>query len=770
MTGLVAGSYTIGAMKAGYTIAGGFTNPVTVGPNASAINFTGTQTTYSIGGTVTEAGVGLPGVVVSDGTRSATTDSLGNYSIVAVPDGMYTLTPSKPGYTFAPATLGVAVSGANLAGKNFAGTSVNTAPTISNIADRTITEDANTGLIAFTIGDSETAAGSLTVVGSSSNTTLVPNANIVFGGGGANRTVTVTPAANQNGTATISVAVSDGALSATDTFILTVSAVNDTPTISNIADQSTPMNTATGAIAFTVGDVETAAASLTVTGSSSNTALVPNANIVFGGSGSNRTVTVMPVAGQAGSATITVTVSDGGLAASDTFVLSVANTPPTISDIANRTVNEDTSTGAVSFTVGDAQTAAASLTVSGSSSNTTLVPNANIVFGGSGANRTITATPAANQFGSATITVTVSDGSLSASDAFVLTVASVNDVPVANNQSVSTMKRKPVAITLVAVDVETAVLAYTVVTAPTRGTLTGTAPNLIYTPANGTTGADSFTYRASDGTANSNTATVSINVTKTAPTLTSALTITPNPALIGETVSFPAAASDTDGDLLTYVCDFGDGNIGTGTNATHVYTVAGIYTAALTVTDEDGQSIIGSASVTVNTPAGGGGGGGTAPGVKTPMSVTKLVGKVSFANPGRDSCSLAGTIPDLPAKFDPAGAVVSVNVGGAVASFTLNTKGKGISEEGSISLILKPSARNKETGKVEFLGGPVNFKLQLKNGAWADDWADEGIDPTADAAGKSLSMTADITLNGKIYTSTLSATYSGKAGKGGTFK
>jgi formylglycine-generating enzyme required for sulfatase activity len=52
------------------------------------------------------------------------------------------------------------------------------------------------------------------------------------------------------------------------------------------------------------------------------------------------------------------------------------------------------------------------------------VPNANIVFGGSGANRTVTVTPASSQTGTATITVTVSDGSLSASDTFLLTVNS----------------------------------------------------------------------------------------------------------------------------------------------------------------------------------------------------------------------------------------------------------------------------------------------------------------------------------------------------------
>jgi hypothetical protein len=51
-----------------------------------------------------------------------------------------------------------------------------------------------------------------------------------------------------------------------------------------------------------------------------------------------------------------------------------------------------------------------------------------------------------------------------------------------------------------------------------------------------------------------------------------------------------------------------------------------------------------------------------------------------------------------------------------------------------------------------------------------DDWADEGVDPTADATGKSMTITADVTLNGKTFTSTLTKSYSGKAGKGGAFK
>ena len=191
------------------------------------------------------------------------------------------------------------------------GAGANTSPTITGITAQVTNEDTATGAIGFTVGDAETAAGSLTVSGSSNNPTLVPNGNIVFGGSGANRTVTVTPAANQNGTATITVTVSDGSLSTPTSFQLTVNAVNDAPTITTLANQTTTSGTAVGPLSFTVGDVETAAGSLTVSGSSNNPTLVPNANIIFGGSGANRTVTVTPAAGQTGTATITVTVSDG---------------------------------------------------------------------------------------------------------------------------------------------------------------------------------------------------------------------------------------------------------------------------------------------------------------------------------------------------------------------------------------------------------------------------------------------------------------------------
>src|SRR6185503_11325948 len=101
-------------------------------------------------------------------------------------------------------------------------------------------------------------------------------------------TVTVTPAGSQTGTATITVTVSDGQLSTSTGFQLTVTAGNTLPTITAIGDHVTAEDTPTGAISFTVGDTETPAGSLAVSGTSSNTTLVPNGNVVFGGSGASR--------------------------------------------------------------------------------------------------------------------------------------------------------------------------------------------------------------------------------------------------------------------------------------------------------------------------------------------------------------------------------------------------------------------------------------------------------------------------------------------------
>ena len=134
---------------------------------------------------------------------------------------------------------------------------------------------------------------------------------------------TYTPAANFNGVDSFTYRASDGAVTTNvATVTITVTSVNDSPAISNIADRTIDANTNTGPIAFTVADDDSTG--VVVSGTSSNTALVPAANLVFGGSGINRTLTVTPAASQSGSTTITVRVTDsGGAAATDAFVLTV---------------------------------------------------------------------------------------------------------------------------------------------------------------------------------------------------------------------------------------------------------------------------------------------------------------------------------------------------------------------------------------------------------------------------------------------------------------
>ena len=88
----------------------------------------------------------------------------------------------------------------------------------------------------------------------------------------------------------------------------------------------------------------------------------------------------------------------------------------------------------------------------------------------------------------------------------------VNHAPVAQNVSASTPFETPVGVTLVATDADGDPLTYAVGTGPAHGTLSGTAPNLTYTPAGGFSGSDSFTYTANDGQVSSNVATVTIRV------------------------------------------------------------------------------------------------------------------------------------------------------------------------------------------------------------------------------------------------------------------
>jgi uncharacterized repeat protein (TIGR01451 family) len=186
-----------------------------------------------------------------------------------------------------------------------------------------------------------------------------------------------------------------------------------------------------------------------------------------------------------------------------------------VEDIADRATNEDTPLS-FSFNVGDASLIT---TITATSSNQTLVPNANLNITGGGSTRTLQITPASNLSGTTTITVTVNgNNAQSMSDTFVLTVNAVSDAPVALNDSYSTAENNALSVSALGVlandtDIDSANLTAVLVSNPANGTV-ALSPNgaFTYTPNAGFSGTDSFTYKANDGTSDSNVATVTIAV------------------------------------------------------------------------------------------------------------------------------------------------------------------------------------------------------------------------------------------------------------------
>lgn len=213
--------------------------------------------------------------------------------------------------------------------------------------------------------------------------------------------------------------------------------------------------------------------------------------------------------------------------------------------------------------------------------------------------------PNANFNGSDSFTFKTNDGEFDSNIATVsITVAAVNDAPVADDLSVTTAEDNALPITVTASDVEGSPLSFEIVDGPDHGTLSGTAPNLTYTPNANYFGDDSFTFKTNDGELDSNVATVAITVTPVndAPVADdgSATTDEDAPAVITLT------GSDIEDDALTYAIVDGPTN-GTleldGPQAT--YTPFGDYNGpdSFTFKVDDGDLDSNIATVTISVAA-----------------------------------------------------------------------------------------------------------------------------------------------------------------------
>lgn len=113
----------------------------------------------------------------------------------------------------------VVVAAEKLAAEKAAELAKKSQPTVSDVQNLSVVSGASTAAIPFTVGP---VGAALTVSATSSDPVLVPSANIVLGGSAESRTVTIKAAANESGPVTITLSVTDGKLTATDTFVLTV--------------------------------------------------------------------------------------------------------------------------------------------------------------------------------------------------------------------------------------------------------------------------------------------------------------------------------------------------------------------------------------------------------------------------------------------------------------------------------------------------------------------------------------------------------------------
>jgi GH35 family endo-1,4-beta-xylanase len=213
----------------------------------------------------------------------------------------------------------------------------NTAPTISSVTDKVTTENAPIGPISFTVGDAQTPASALTVEAVSLNTNLLPLANIVLGGSGANRTALLTPAAGQFGTAAVLLLAGDGTNQSAETFMLRVLPANNPPTAAATNLNITPNTPLELDLLKLASDVETAPADLRFQVSSPSGGIVSLLN-------DGHTARFIPASNYTGSASFAYTVTDtaGERAPDSRWLLQYDFEPPATADdrvVADKSVN-----------------------------------------------------------------------------------------------------------------------------------------------------------------------------------------------------------------------------------------------------------------------------------------------------------------------------------------------------------------------------------------------------------------------------------------------
>jgi VCBS repeat-containing protein len=499
-----------------------------------------------------------------------------NGSVTVNADGSYSYTPNAnfngtDSFSF-KANDGLADSGAGTVTITI--NPVNDAP-VANDGTLTTAEDTlGTGTVTATDVDGDTLTFSKAT--SPSNGSATVNADGSF---------SYTPAANFHGSDSFIFSVSDGnGGTATGTVSITVTSVNDAPVASDGAlsvNQDSTNNPGT----LSATDVDGDALTFSKVSDPANGTVTVNANGSF---------SYTPNAGFTGADSFSFKANDGTVD-SNTATVSITvnhvNHAPVANDSTLTTAEDTLGTGTVTATDADGDALTFSKATSPANGSATVNANGSFSY-----------TPNANFNGADSFTFSVSDGNGGTATGTVsVTVTSVNDAPVAAagtltvNQDTANNGGN-----LAATDVDGDALTFSKVSDPANGTVTVNANgSFSYTPNAGFTGADSFSFKANDGTVDSNTATVNITVSHVnhAPTATAGtLAVNRNTAKAGL-----VSASDTDGDNLSFsvVSQGAHGTVSMQVNGSFTYTPARGFFGSDSFTFKANDGIVDSAAATI---------------------------------------------------------------------------------------------------------------------------------------------------------------------------
>ena len=139
-----------------------------------------------------------------------------------------------------------------------------------------------------------------------------------------------------------------------------------------------------------------------------------------------------------------------------------------------------------------------------------------------------------------------------------------------------------------------------------------------------------------------------------------------------------------------------------------------------------------------------------------PLAISQLQGTLNFARTNADTCTIRGAFP-LPSDYNFSNKVVTLNIGGAETSFTLDGKGRGLS---GLSRFNKPSY-NKTTHL-------WTFNAMLRNGSWHTSWAAHGlVNSTIVRPGEPVTLPVILAIDNQTFTATPTRHYTSLAGKSG---